>query len=106
MKMDGILIKGMKKPKSCYTHKGRCCDFHICTWDETKHYCTLTKKEVKCNRIDKDCPLVEVKSHGNLIDAKALTLKIISNNFDSYDKKLKWVMDCIRNAPTVLEATE
>ncbi|MBQ3316969.1 MAG: hypothetical protein IJG69_03390 [Spirochaetales bacterium] len=61
--MSDVLIKGtrFKKPKSCFTHGGVYCPFHVESFNEKYHACTLTGSEVKCNRLSKDCPLVEVK---------------------------------------------
>lgn len=61
--MSDVLIKGtrFKKPKSCFTHGGVYCPFHVESFNGKYHACTLTGSEVKCNRLSKDCPLVEVK---------------------------------------------
>ena len=59
--MVDILIRGGKKPKSCFTHGGRECDYHQVAWDGSYHRCFITKTECKCNRLNKDCPISEVR---------------------------------------------
>ena len=102
--MSDVLIKGTryKKPKSCFTHGGVYCPFHVESFNGKYHACTLTGSEVKCNRLSKDCPLVEVKSHGRLIDAVALKGSIEGRILAGQDVN---VFSEIDNATTILEAT-
>lgn len=60
--MSDILIKNMEKPKACFRPLCRdFCYFHVTGWDGRGNYCQLTGNKVKCNKIDRDCPIVEVK---------------------------------------------
>ena len=60
----GVYIKGMKMPTSCWD-----CEFERPTID---HYecCILTKKSYSwgLTKPPSDCPLIEVPTHGALID--------------------------------------
>ena len=74
----GVYIRGMEMP-TCYT-----CQFESICGKWAKHDAEWQKE----NR-DVDCPLVEIKPHGRLIDRDALTLfgQIVT-----------------RDAPTIIEA--
>ena len=117
--MSDVLIKGtrFKKPKSCFTHGGVYCPFHVESFNGKYHACTLTGSEVKCNRLSKDCPLVEVKPHGRLIDADKL---LPESGYDPMMFKPKYggdhrtqyntlmgyeILGMVNEAPTVLEAS-
>lgn len=78
--MADLLIKGMEMPTECLECPLKDCDN---AWDFG-----YTRPE--------DCPLVEVKPHGRLIDADALPIKD------------EWTLvgtNVIWDAPTVLEAS-
>ena len=102
--MSDVLIKGtgFKKPKSCFTHGGVYCPFHVESFNGKYHACTLTGSEVKCNRLSKDCPLVEVKPHGDLIARDALKGSIEGRILAGQGVNIFSEID---NAPTVLEAS-
>ena len=74
--MADILIKGAEKPKSCFTHTGRGCDYHQVTYDGSYHACFLTHTHCKCNRLNKDCPISNVKLTGITEDGRALYVEI------------------------------
>ena len=58
--MSDVLIKGMEKPKACFRPLCRdFCYFHVTGWDGRGNYCQLTGNKVKCNKVDKDCPIVD-----------------------------------------------
>jgi len=58
--MSDVLIKNMDKPKACFRPLCRgFCPFHIVSWDGKGNYCSLTGNKVKCNKVDKDCPIIE-----------------------------------------------
>lgn len=96
--MADILIKGMEMPEYCYD-------------------CPLHNSEYgSCNILDRatidpprDCPLVEVKPHGDLVDRDKL-LKLDNITFIDCGH---WMADyeavktsVIENAPVVVEASE
>lgn len=65
-----ILIKGMKMPKNC----DKC---ELCIWldHQTRPTCAATGEEFSVKDMEqkrgKDCPLVELPPHGDLIDREA-----------------------------------
>ena len=64
-----VLIKGMEMPKSCWL-----CPLSV-LYEKPRAmlFCRIIKEEVLRNKVDGNCPLVEVPtSHGRLIDADAL----------------------------------
>ena len=103
--MSYVLIKGMEMPKNCKE-----CPCSTWALDEPFFFCVLGQ-EVSCeyDTRGKGCPLVEVKSHGRLIDATEL-LKTVEELRDepmlTYTQFSDGVLKNIKSAPTVLEATE
>lgn len=97
-----ILIKNMELPKSCYSDEFKYCPFLFFDYD-TKSHCELSD-DIRCTktRRPKGCPLVELPSHGRLVDADILLA--------DHPKTANWdymVLECIiRNAPTVVEASK
>ena len=110
--MSDVLINGMKMPKSCqecfwvlgYDSIPNCPDI------ETSNLNDYLEDDRKGRH--PNCPLVEVKPHGRLIDADNLTSTILScmDAEKQYSKKdfglMKMVINHIIKAPTVLEASE
>lgn len=86
-----VLIKGMEIPHSCAS----------CLW-EFQNYCYLINDRVEsCDR-DPKCPLVEVPTpHGRLIDADTITPILAS--WMSDEEELKWIIERINYARTVIE---
>lgn len=88
--MSDILIKGMEMPKSC-------------SWCFCMASCKLWKNIMapEFNR-HRNCPLVPVPAHGDLIDRDVL-IKKARTQFDWND-----VVDVedIANAPTIIPATK
>lgn len=88
-----ILIRGMEMPKTC----GKC----------------QIKNAIECNRwklvrsdmLDrhKDCPIISVPPHGDLIDRDVL---ISNHTIDQYDWSEVIDVEDIWNAPIVLKAEE
>ena len=66
--MSDVLVKGMKLPRSCFNDREGYCTFHLLTYHGL-HHCSQTGSKCLKSRRPKDCPLVEVKAHGRLIDA-------------------------------------
>ena len=67
-----ILIKGMTMPIAC-------CDCPFCMvnrWDKTNCICDLSKSKIEPRLKSKDCPIIELKPHGRLIDADAFEKNI------------------------------
>lgn len=100
--MADILIMNIKMPKCC----GLCPCFHY----EHPMYCQASK-DVKIEApyiyVAKGCPLVEVPTHGRLIDADALQAELEEH---SYPSERCWyyaeVGQFIDEAETVLEASK
>lgn len=88
--MADILIKGLELPKSCED----CFACYDCSY-EGFDYCNILTVSTTRGERRKDCPLVEVKPHGRLIDADALPIK---DEWTSVGTNVIW------DAPTVLEA--
>jgi len=111
--MSDILIKGMELPKSCR----RCMEMEI------PIRCRVMKEEPVTAVMSgygrpSDCPLVEVKPHGRLIDENDL-VRLIEDNYgcgvckNKADEercldRCKWavLLNDIDSLPTVLEASE
>ena len=100
--MADLLINGMGLPKSCED----CFACYECSC-ESFDYCNILKDTTTRGERRKDCPLVEVKPHGRLIDAdeleKAAEKMVIC---DSYEHTIAHEMTkgLLKIAPTVLEA--
>ena len=65
-----LLIKGMEMPTSCYA-----CDFAYQDQDSEHNVywtCAVDHKAAGLYERREDCPLIEIPSHGRLIDADAL----------------------------------
>lgn len=86
--MSGIYIPGMEMPGSCYD-------------------CPLLYVTSLCDG-SKDCPLVPVPEHGDLIDRYDLKNKEITIDYDEWDDTfedgLLFVADLIDKAPTIIPA--
>ena len=105
-----VLVKNMDMPKCC----GRC------PWWDVEYGRTVCrlKEDTIDVWVDEDvsrpdwCPLVEVKTHGRLIDADVLKETIVSNVypvsdcFNSRDYGMFWtggIEKAIDETPTVIE---
>ena len=103
-----ILIKGMEMPKTCR----RCMEMEIPVRCRVMEQEAVTAVMSGYNR-PSDCPLVEIPPHGELIDKQeALKGLIIAMDCVScrHPDDCSWCsvnewQDVIRNAPTVLEAS-
>ena len=96
----GVLIKGMKMPKTCVD-----CDVGVSICDRVydPHFTRYRSER------HPDCPIVEVKEpHGDLIDRTALIKKarvIHSYDGDGFEFECMGVLDgTLVDAPTVIEA--
>ena len=90
----GIYLKNMKKPKDCMS-----CAFHHMVGQY--HYCWAFKHHTYMDNnwdINKKCPLIEIKSHGRLIDADEILMK---NEYIGIIDAYK-----IAIAPTIIEAED
>lgn len=106
--MSDLLIKGATMPQGC-----RQCYFKKWTNSRAGWFCPLRHKFlsrrviIQDKRYD-DCPLVEVSSHGKLVDADKLEnifWNILSKP-DEYDKPLHDMMLELQAAPVVIESEE
>lgn len=113
--MADILIKGWVMPKCCTTEETVECVFAYTNFGED-YMCLLTGEDLKEGKRGKRCPLLEVKSHGRLIDADVLkaTLRIGLANASAFlkgqykelaNKLTDDICLDIDDAPTVLEAS-
>lgn len=69
-----ILIKGMQMPKSCYSEvysENGFCTFHFFDYHGRSH-CSISACKCLKTRRPKDCPLIPVYGHGDLIDRDAV----------------------------------
>lgn len=99
----GIYIKGMEMPKVCYD-----CDF--CTYG----FCSQINRYVTDSYSrEEDCPIIELPPHGRLIDADALTRRILEEHdkfgaMNQYDSGLRAgyraSSKAVRLAPTIIPA--
>lgn len=107
-----ILIKGMQIPKNCK----ECPLEQIYGRDGEVAKCPLTKKISSSYLASEtrmsDCPLVELPSHGRLIDADAL-VKLLKECDDVLDNSemppslvVVGIINDIKKAPTIIEAEE
>ena len=98
----GIYIKGMEMPKSCGY-----CPLKYLTMEGDE--CMLGVADMTYQGRPKDCPLVPVPPHGDLIDRDALTFSRIriahpDGIIGGYNAV---VMSCaIKDAPTIIPAEE
>ena len=109
-KMSDLLIKNMKMPYDC----GECRFFELYLDSDTRKNmggigeCHAGEFVQTGYKRDEDCPLVEVKPHGRLIDADALKESLLSDEdyrffvIEDIDEVIKKHID---TAPTVLEAS-
>lgn len=91
-----ILIKGAKIPKNC----GYCFfnDFNICQVG----YFTVADAVYHEERHE-NCPLVEIPSHGDLID-KGKLVNVLFDLLDDSDKPVHDMLLEVETAPTVIES--
>lgn len=97
-----ILIKGLKMPTSCL--KGGCpLDGFACQLWEDKYWASYEDPEKWRHR---DCPLIELPDHGDLIDRDALLKKKMK--MDAF-VALEWVSDvdiCLERTVIPAERSE
>ena len=103
-----VLIKGMKMPKSCFF-----CE--MCYQEQDSEHCVTSRcaaqehKEIfpdKSLRND-DCPLVEIKPHGRLIDADAFRAEYFCGDKFPHNMvyvTVEQVLNRIDESPTIIEA--
>lgn len=101
--MSDLLIKGVKMPQGC-----RQCYFKEWTNSRAGWFCPLRHKFLSMRVIiqDKrydDCPLVEIPSHGRLIDADNLIEDIKEIRNKAVSKWMKWLVD---GELTIIESEE
>ena len=100
-----VLIKGMEMPKSCWL-----CPLSVLLERPREMlFCRIIKEEVLRNKVDGNCPLVEVPTpHGPLVDSNRLIdiglhLMHTAKN-DDIANGVKWLWQYIIEAPTVIES--
>lgn len=102
--MSGIYIPGMEMPFTCLT-----CDFHKCAGG-VGDFCSLTKKrQFRFKNRPKDCPLVPVPDHGDLVDKQRMAetneqhYKVVEGE-PGADYARKVVMGMLDQAPIIIPA--
>lgn len=90
----GVYIPEMEMPTRCEK-----CDL---AYDDDGYFaCPFTKAFYKSKHRPTWCPLVEVKPHGRLIDADALTTvtEMVNGEFKTYIEVFE-----VEDAPTIIES--
>lgn len=94
-----VLIKGMKMPTSCL--KGGCpVDGFFCQLWEDKYWSRVESPEKMRHR---DCPLIELPDHGDLIERDAAYDSIAEQEGGNYID-MDAVYAGLQDAPTVIPA--
>ena len=105
--MSDVLIKGMKMPKEC-----EYCMFAGLGGAENEYYVCMFNGKWK----DRDnhgrmesCPLVEIPTHGELIEKEELLAELelewnACNDDTEFANKI--VPNCIKDAPVIIESEE
>ena len=105
--MADLLIKGFDMPKGCYYDEP---PYHCPFYDCLK--CTIlnTYAPARPYKYLPDCPLVEVPTHGELVDRdKLLALmsdEIIQRGGNERSLGIAWAQSAVEVSPTVIEASE
>ena len=104
-----VIIKGMKKPKSCFKIVNG--EYEYCPFVNTDDDCVILLKKGICEGTWTDqynkCPLGEVpEPHGRLIDADALIVNTLNKMSGNYAAERVFYELChaVNTAPTVIEA--
>ena len=95
------------KIKACYSDtysEDGFCPFHCLNIRDGSHHCTL-KDEVSCTKSKRPvgCPLVEVPTHGRLVDADFLSkyaVEVVRGDGTVFIPKSE-----LDSAPTIIEAS-
>lgn len=98
--MSDLLIKGMEMPSNCMEcpmwAMGTACQ-HCKANDRWESYRKTDKRQDVADRLREGCPLVEIPTHGRLIDADLFLATHWMSDV---------VSDAIKDTPTVMEASE
>ena len=93
-----VVIKGMKMPSNCMN-----CPLSFLRGERL--FCEVTKEEVLRAKIASECPIIELPSHGRLIDADALEAGyFIPSTTTNSSCQMYVSLETIATAPTILEA--
>lgn len=98
-----VLICGMKIPKNCST----CPCFQYDMFDDDiDGYCkTLKVKITDSDEHHPNCPLVEIPSHGDLVDKDKLMQEVMDSDLDHLQRDdWKEVIQIVSDADVVIEA--
>lgn len=92
-----ILIRGAEMPKSCWL-----CPLSV-LYEKPREmlFCRITKEEVLRNKVDGNCPLIEVPKHGRLIDADCCNGYFYEHMSDDM---MIAAMNAINEMPTIIES--
>lgn len=93
-----VLIKGMEMPTCCEE-----CRFSIDGFCQAMEPGARTDDDKA--QVSNWCPLVEVPKHGRLIDADVLNLEYEVEMADDW-KTAHEIANCVKYAPTIIEAEE
>lgn len=91
----GIYVKNMQLPEDYLR-----CPF----WDSSTYHCLASEKW--CDGFDGDCPLVEVKQHGRLIDESVVKINLVGLEEVSPTgmARFDYIQELVDATPTVIEA--
>ncbi len=97
--MSDLLIKGVEMPKCCCDCKIFSGEGYLCPLlEDSAHWLeTVRNKRVA------DCPLVEIPTHGRLIDADSL-IEYINEELKSSEYIQRMFRRIVKSRPTVIEA--
>ena len=101
--MSDIVIKDMEMPFTCLT-----CDFHKCAGG-VGDFCSLTKRrQFRFKNRPKDCPLIELPPHGDLIDRREAIIDANERAYDFWlsDDEVNATIQFLKEQPTIIPAKE
>ena len=87
--MEGVYIKGISMPKSCWDCFG---------WHDG--WCIINQKIEGYRTVTHSCPLIKVAPHGRLIDADVMKTRIESSDYHTIEVIQQWIDE----QPTVIES--
>lgn len=103
--MADLLIRGVEMPKGCYFDEP---PYRCLFCDGLK--CVILKTVCPSYERLPNCPLIELSTHGELIDHDKLLVlmsnEIVRRGGDERAIGIAWAQSAVEFAPTVIEANE
>ena len=101
-----VLIKGMDMPKRCWNCPLKKIDGMDIVCDVLRERVAIADDKILMGRLDR-CPLVEIPPHGRLIDAEEFEKSLSTLlQFPSNLVNGQWIVNTIREQPTIIDAEE